>query len=132
MPLIPTKTIKKGWFCLFFSSIFSKISILPALSNKLEILEIKLSLTNFSISFLSILEPINFSFKLELMESITSPATSDSKRETSSSKRILSISFSLSSFSPRLFATLENALRRLSNIIYPKFGCCGGCDCCMN
>ena len=34
-------------------------------------------------------------------------ATSDSKREISSSKRISSISFSLSSFSPRLLAALE-------------------------
>ena len=122
VPLIPTNTIKNGCSFFFFSSIFSKISISPTLSNRLEIIEIRLSLTNFSISFLSTLEPINFSFKSALIESITSPATSDSSREISSSKRISSISFSFSSFSPKLLAALENALRRLSNIFYPIFG----------
>ena len=61
------------------------------------------------------------------MESITSVATSDSKSAISNSKRISSTSFSLSSFSPRLFAALENALRSLSNIVYPEFG--GDIDC---
>ena len=127
VPLIPTNKIKKGCPCFFFSLIFSKRSIFPAVSNSIEILEIKLSLTNFSISFLSTFEPINFDFKSDLIESITSVATSDSKRAISNSKRISSISFSLSSFSPRLFAAFENALRSLSNMGYPDFGV--GTDC---
>ena len=128
VPLIPTNKIKKGWPCFFFSLIFSKRSYSPASSNNLDIDEIKLSFTNFSISFLSTFEPINFSLRSDFIESITSVATSDSNKEISSSKRISSMSFSLSSFSPRLFAALENALRSLSNIVYPEVrGCCICC-----
>ena len=117
VPLIPTNKIKKGCPCFFFSFIFSNQINFFAASNKAEILEIKLSLTNFSISCLSTLEPISFSFKSDLISSITSPATSDSKREISNSKRMDSMSFSFSSFSPRLFAASENALRSLSNML---------------
>ncbi len=127
VPLIPTNKIKKGFPCFFFSLIFANKSYVPAVSNNAEMLEIRLSLTNFSISFLSTLEPINFSLRSALIESITSVATSDSKRDISNSKRISSMSFSLSSFSPRLFAALENALRSLSNMFYPDFGCCIAC-----
>ena len=127
VPLIPTNKIKNGCPCFFFSSICPNRSIFPTASNIAEILEIKLSLTNFSISFLATLEPINFSFKSDFIESITSVATSDSKRAISKSKRIFSISFSLSSFSPRLFAAFENALRSLSNMIYPD--CWEDMDC---
>ena len=130
VPLMPRNKIKNGCPCSFFSLIFAKRSISPALSKCVEILEIRLSLTNFSISFLSTLEPISFSFKSFLIESITSVATSDSKRAISNSNKMSSISFSLSSFSPKLFAALENALRSLSNIVYPD---CEGCpDCCMD
>ena len=122
VPLIPTNKIRKGCPCFFFSFIFSKRSICPTASNIAEIFEIKLSLTNFSTSFRSTFEPINFSCKLDLMESITSVATSDSKSAISNSKRISSISFSLISFSPRLFAAFENALRSLSNMHYHAFG----------
>ena len=126
VPLIPTNKIKKGWPVFFFSLILSNKSIFPASSNKEEMLEIKLSLTNFSISFFATLEPINRSFKSDLIESITSLATSDSINAISSSNRISSMSFSLSSFSPRLFAALENALRSLSNIVLT----CGLLLCC--
>ena len=101
---------------------------MPAPSNSEEIIEIRLSLTNFSISCLSTLEPMSFSLRSSFIASITSVATSDSSNAISNSNKISSMSFSLSSFSPRLFAALENALRSLSNMIYPVFGGCeGGC-----
>ena len=49
---------------------------------------------------------------------MTSVATSDSKREISNSDITSSMSFSLSSFSPKLLATFENALLSLSNIVF--------------
>ena len=60
------------------------------------------------------------------MESITSIATSDSKRLISSSNKTDSISFSFSSFSLNPFETSENAFFRLSNIVY-FLGICDFC-----
>ena len=54
------------------------MSTFPAESNSDEIVEIRLSLTNFSISFLITLVPISLDFKSDLISSITSLATSDS------------------------------------------------------
>ena len=117
VPLIPTNRIKNGCPLLFFAFINSKRSIFPALSKREEMLAIRLFLTNCSISFLATLEPTNLFFKSVFMESITSLATSDSSKDISKSKRICSMSFSLSSFSPKLLAALENALRSFSNIV---------------
>ena len=55
-----------------------------ASSNILEIFWIKLFSTKSLISFLLTLVPISFSLRSDLMPSITSIATSDSKRDISS------------------------------------------------
>ena len=105
----------------FFFEIFSKRSIVPAPSKRPDIISMRLVLTKFSISCLSTLVPMSFSFNSDLIESITSVATSDSKRDISSSNKISSMSFSFSSFSPKLLATFEKADFRLSNIMIPIF-----------
>ena len=120
-PLIPTNRIRNGCCTFFFSFIRSKRSIFSVPSNSAETIDIKESRTNFSISFLSIFRPINFSFRSDFTESMTSIATSDSRRAISRSDKAPSTSFSFSSFSPRLFTVLENAPRSLSNISYSTF-----------
>ena len=125
VPFIPTNNIKNGSPIFFFVLINSTRLTLPAVSNSEDILEIKLSLMNFSILFLSTLEPTSLLFKSDFIVSTISLATSDSSREISNSKRTSSISFSLSSFSPRLFAADENALRSLSNIAWTWSWCPG-------
>ena len=116
VPLIPTNNMRNGLPWIFFALIKLIRSTVPAASNSEDMLEIMLLLTNFSISFLSTLEPISLPFKSDFIESTTSLATSDSNKEISSAKRTSFMSFSFSSFSPRLFAASENALRSLSNI----------------
>ena len=78
---------------------------------------IKLCLTKFCMFFFSTREPIIFSFRLSLIESITSVATSDSSKLISNSNNTSSMSFSLRSFSLNPVDTLENAFFRLSNIL---------------
>ena len=117
VPFIPTNKITYGSCNFFFALIFSKISILPVASNKTEILSIRLFFTNDSISCLSTLVPIRLFLRSDLRESMTSVATSDSSNEISSCWSILFMSFSDSSFSLKLFATFEKALRKFSNMV---------------
>ena len=97
---------------------FDNISTDPASSNIPEIFSIRLFLTKSAISFLFTALPIRFAFRSDFILSITSVATSDSKREISSSYNTSSISFSFSSFSLKLLAAFENALPNFSNIFF--------------
>ena len=105
VPLIQGIKLEMVVLVPFFIN-FSKRSISPAHQN-VQICKIKLSFTNFSISFYNF--RANQFFKIIFDGIITLIATSDSKSEISNSKRISSMSFSLSSFSPKLFA--KNALK---------------------
>ena len=78
---------------------------------------IKLFLIKVSISFLSTLTPMSCFLRSDFIESITSMATSDSINEISNWNKISSMSFSFNSFSLKLLAALENAVRKFSNIL---------------
>jgi len=94
------------------------MSIFPAASNRFEMFSRKLCFTIFSIFSFSTVAPISFFLRSDFIESITSVATSDSINAISSSKRTSSISFSFSSFCPKLFVAEENAFLSFSNIMY--------------
>ncbi len=96
---------------------FEKRSTLPASSNSPDMVRMRLSRTNASIEFLSAFAPISLDFRSPFIESITSVATSDSRSAISSSNKTSSMSFSFSSFSPKLFETFENAPVSFSNIL---------------
>ena len=118
VPFIPTNKIMHGSCGSVFDFMFDNISTDPASSNIPEIISIKLFLTKSAISFLFTVLPTRFAFRSDFILSITSIATSDSKREISSSYNTSSISFSFSSFSLKLLATFENALPNFSNIFF--------------
>ena len=118
VPFIPTNKIMHGSCKSVFDFMFDNMSTIPASSNIPEILSIRLFLTKSSISFLFTVLPTNFVFRSDFISSITSIATSDSKREISSSCNTSSISFSFSSFSLKLLAAFENALPNFSNIVF--------------
>ena len=84
VPLIPTNTRINGSPVSFLAFIRETRSIVPAASKDSLMNCIRLCLTKFSMLFLSTFVPINFSFRLSLMESITSVATSDSSKLISS------------------------------------------------
>ena len=123
VPLIPTNRIRNGSPDAFFLLIISKRSTRPAESKSDDMLEIRLDFMASVILDFSTLEPIRSFFRSAFIESITSLATSDSRRAISSSNSTSSMSFSFSSFSPRLFATPANAPRSLSNM--PSLAVCG-------
>ena len=118
VPLIPTNRIRYGSCGSVFDFMFDSMSTDPASSNMLEIFSVRLFLTKSSISFLLTLLPTSFVLRSDFILSITSVATSDSKREISSSDNTSSISFSFRSFSLKLLAAFENALPSFSNIIF--------------
>ncbi len=117
VPLIPTNKIMHGSFVAFLELILVKRSTVPASSKSADMLPIRLSLMNFSIWLLSTDVPVSVFFRSDLMESITSVATSDSISASSSWNKTSSISLPFSSFSLNDLATDENAFRNLSNII---------------
>ena len=118
VPLIPTNRIRYGSCGSVFDFMPDNISTEPASSNMLEILSIRLFCIKPSISFLLTLLPTSFAPRSDFISSITSVATSDSKREISSSDSTSSISFSFRSFSLKPLAAFENASPSFSNIIF--------------
>ena len=116
VPLMPTNNMRNGSPFSFFSLILPKRSTRPAESNSDDMLDIRLDLMVSCMADFSTFVPMRSLFRSAFIESMTSLATSDSKSDISSSNRTSSMSFSLSSFSPRLFATPANALCSLSNM----------------